>query len=136
MRVENRLPDILDRKAAYRCSVCKTRFGQISGTNFWKVAAVALVAWWILPVLVWVSRPVIESAAPYGYQEGLGHLFLSSPLFVLPLILLGTALFLWKGFRHMKFTGLSPKGFGYFVLASILGCSACVAGIALFVRSL
>jgi len=135
-RAENRLPDILDRKAAYRCSVCKTGFGQISGTNFKKVAFFSLIAWWTAPILVWISRPMIESAQAYSLQEWIGNLFLYSPLFVLPLIILGTVLFTFQGFRHMKFTGLSPKGFGYFVLASLLGCSTCVAGIVLFARSL
>ncbi len=94
------------------------------------------MAWWAVPILVWVSRPMIESAPPYSYQEGLGNLFLYSPLFLVPFIVLGTVIFLFEGFRHMKFTGVSPKGFGYFVLVSVLGCCTCVTGIALFVRTL
>lgn len=134
-RAENRLPDSLNRNTTYKCNACQTEFGRISRINFGKVAIVMLIIWWLVPVLVWASRPIIHSAE-ISFLEWIGGLFLWSPLYLLPLLLLVTAFFLWEGFPHKKFTGASPKGFRAFILASVLGFSGFAAGIALFVRSL
>lgn len=116
--------------------MCKNRLGKITSTNFVKAAAFMLVAWWAVPVLVWVSRPMIESAGPYGFQEQLGYILLYSPLFLLLLVLSGTAVFLLDGFGHRKFTGVSPKGFYIFIFASVLGLCTSTTGIAMLVRML
>lgn len=135
-KAENRLADTLERNTVYQCYVCKTRFDRISTTNFKKVAACILLAWWAAPLLIWVSRPIGESAPAYSFQSYIATLFFWSTVFLLPLVVLATVFFLKEGFGHRKFTGVSPKGFRALVCASVLGCSACVVGITLFARAL
>lgn len=133
-RAENQLPDSLDRKTTYKCHACQTRFDRISRINFGKVAIVMLIIWWLVPVLVWASRPIITSSKGYSSQGYIGLLFLWSPVFLFPLVVLATAFFMWQGFLHRKFTGASPKGFRAYVCASIVGFSGFAAGIGLFIR--
>ena len=108
----------------------------MSRIQFRKVAVGMLIAWWLVPGLVWASRPIIHSAEEYSFQAWIGQLFFYSPVFLFPLLVLATAFFLWEGFRHRKFTGVSPKGFRAFVCASIVGFCGCAAGLALFANSL
>ena len=103
---------------------------------FRKVAVGMLIVWWLVPGLIWASRPIILSADEYTLQAGIGTLMLGWTPFLLPLLVIATVYFLWKGFRHKKFTGVSPKGFRRFVCASIVGFCGCAAGLALFANSL
>jgi hypothetical protein len=135
-KVENCLPDPLDRKTTYKCYACKAELNCGSNYNFRKVAVVMLKAWWLVPVLVWAARPIVHSAKENSFQYWIGGLFGWSPVFLLPLLFLATAFFVGEYFLHRKCTGSSPKGFRAFVLASMLGFSGFAAGIALFVRSL
>ena len=133
-RAENHLPDSLNRKTTYKCHACQTEFDRISRTNFGKVAIVMLIAWWLVPVLVWVAPPIVHSAKENSLQYWIGGLFGWSPVFLFPLLLLATAFFIGEYFLHRKLTGVSPKGFRTFVCASIVGFSGCAAGIGLFIR--
>ena len=103
---------------------------------FRKVDVGMLIAWWLVPVLVWASRPIILSAVDYTPQATIGTFMLWWTPFLLPPLVIATVFFLRKGFRHRKLTGVSPKGFRAFVCASIAGFCGCVAGIALFAHSL
>ncbi|MCX5995218.1 MAG: hypothetical protein NTV59_04390 [Chloroflexi bacterium] len=95
-----------------------------------------LIIWWLVPGLVWASRPIILSADEYTLQATIGTLMLGWTPFLFPLLVIATVFFLWKGFRHRKLTGVSPKGFRAFVYTSIVGFCGCAAGIGLFVHSL
>src|SRR4030042_177295 len=118
-KAENHLPDSLNRKTTYKCYACKAELNCGSDTNFRKVAVVMLLAWWLVPVLVWASRPIITSSKGYSSQGYIGLLFLWSPVFLFPLLVLAAAFFMWQGFLHRKLTGASPKGFRAFIFASV-----------------
>jgi hypothetical protein len=135
---ENRLPDSLDRRGTYRCHLCKTRFTRISRTNFRLVAALTLAAWWVVPPLLWAGRHMIESAplTPYINQEWFGNLFLFLPGLLLPWVIVATAYFLWQGFRHERFTGVWPRGYGTLLLVSVLGPGTSIWAIVRFYVSL
>jgi len=103
---------------------------------FRKVALVMLIIWWLVPGLIWAARPIILSADEYTLQATIGTFMFGWALFLSPLVLLATVLFLWKGFRNWKLTRVSPKGFRAFVCASIVGFCGCAAGLAMFANSL
>jgi hypothetical protein len=102
---------------------------------FRKVAAVMLIVWWLVPGLVWASRPIIHSSQN-SFQEWIGGLFLWSPVFLIPLLAFATAFFLGEYFLQRKLTGISPQGFRAFVCSSIVGFCGCATGLALFAHSL
>jgi hypothetical protein len=135
-QAENHLPELIDRKNIYYCSVCRTKFDAISSANYGIVTACILVAWSALPILVWTSRPLIETAKEYSIQAWIGNLMLWSPLSALPFVLLATTYYLLEGLRHRKFTGISPKGFHLFAFLSLLGGCICITAIIWFVRTL
>jgi len=136
-KTENHLPDPINRHITYKCEVCENEFDRISNTNFRRVALVMLIAWWLVPGLVWASRPIILSADEYTLQATIGTFMFCWALFFLPPpVLLTTVLFLGKGFRLRKPTGVSPKGFRCFVCTSVLGFCGCATGLALYVHSL
>ena len=102
---------------------------------FRKVAIWMLIVWWLVPGLVWASRPIIHSSEN-SFQELIGQLFLWSPVVLFPVLLLATAFLLWEGFRYRRSTKGSPKEFRVIIYMSIAGFCGCVAGVALFVNSL
>jgi hypothetical protein len=69
-------------------------------------------------------------------QATIGTFMFGWTMFLSPLLVLATVFFLWKGFSHWRFTGVSPKGFRCFVCASIVGFCGCATGLALFFHSL
>jgi hypothetical protein len=103
---------------------------------FRKVAVGMLIIWWLVPGLVWASRPIVQSAAEDTLQATIGTFMGMWAPFLLPLLALATAFFLGEYFLHKKLTGISPKGFRAFVCASVAGFCGCAAGIALFANSL
>ena len=135
-KTENYLPDSHNRNATYKCHACKAELNCGSTTNFRKVAIWILIVWWLVPGLIWTARPIILSAVESSFQEWIGLLFWIAALYALPFLLLATAFFLWKGLRHWKFTGTSPKGFRIFVCMSAIGFCGCATGLALYANSL
>ena len=133
-KAKNCLPDDLDRKIAYGCSACKVKFTRISNINFWKVAVLILIAWCAPAAMFLVSRPVVESANEYSFQSYIGGLFGFVGMILPPFVLMATFFFLWEGFRHWKFTSVSPKGFWALACAVLLGFSSCFAAVWVMVR--
>ena len=126
-KAENDLPDTLDRKIRYRCNVCKKRLANISNTNFGMVAAFALIAWWAIPVLVWVSVISARGASEYSDELALAYWGFQVSLVIGVTAMAMTVYFLQVGLRHRKSTGASPRGFRCFVLVSVLGACTCFA---------
>ena len=122
---ENKLPETLDRKIAYRCHVCKKRFDGISNTNFGIAAALALVAWWATPALAWASA-LIDIDNPYINQEfSIAVIVLMLSIVIGVIAIVVTAYFSWEGVKHRRFTGVSPRSFPCFILISMLGACTC-----------
>lgn|GEM_PF-3436899 len=126
-KAENQLPDTLDRKTAYRCNVCKSKFTRISNVNFGEAAAWTLVAWLIVPALVWGSVPLIRGASEYSTEITLAELGFILALGIGIAAILMTIFHLKQGLMHKKFTRGSPQGFRRFRWISGLSPFICFA---------
>ena len=64
-KAENKLPDTLDRKSAYRCYACKKRFAAISSTDFGIVGGLLWMAWGVVPALAWASALIEKDTSSF-----------------------------------------------------------------------
>jgi uncharacterized protein (DUF983 family) len=126
-KAENQLPDMLDRKTIYKCDVCENRLTRISKTDYGKVAAFMVIAWLVIPIIVWIAVLLAKDVSEYSFEYFLvGNGFMLSILIGIINIFI-IAFLLWRGLKHKRFTGFSPQSFQRFVFVSVLCACTCFA---------